>query len=206
MNQRRIPQQARSREKYEAVLDACTLVLARLGYQKTSMLELSLESGVAVPTIYQYFENKESIFLAWIDRVIDQILNQIVILEDTLDSDSRADHVEVLMRGGLMAVGQFRQSIRELLSGVPHALSSQLVATMEEKTLAMLKQLFSQQIEEMGEEKFNRKLVTLVRLIIGYFLQLALNDERELDVQLESSELIEVVNSYLLEHGAGKLM
>lgn len=199
MNERRIPQQARSREKYEAVLDACTVVLTRMGYQKTSMLELSLESGVAVPTIYQYFENKEAIFLAWIERVIDQILSQMVVLEDSIEGSAQSEYVEVLMRGGLMAVGQFRHSIRELLRGVPHALSSQLVATMEEKTLAMLQQLFSQQISDLGEAKFNQKLVTLVRLIIGYFLQIALNDQRELDIELESAELIHLINLYLSE-------
>ena len=63
--QRRIPKQARALAKYESILDACTRVLTEQGYRKTTVTELSLESDVPIATLYQYFQNKDAILVAW---------------------------------------------------------------------------------------------------------------------------------------------
>ncbi|MBV1921735.1 MAG: TetR/AcrR family transcriptional regulator [Pseudomonadales bacterium] len=200
-NQRRIPKQARAKLKYNAVLDACTQVLARNGYAKTTMLELSLESGVAVPTIYQYFDDKESIFVAWIDQVIDNVLSQVSHLEGTLHGVRIGEHIDVLMKGALITISSYKKSIQQLVTGVPQVLSSRAIYTMEEKTVRMIETLFAEQIAATGVESLHFKLQILVRLIIGYILQAVANDKRQINVEAESAELTILIKLYLEESG-----
>jgi len=164
------------------------------------MLELSLESGVAVPTIYQYFENKEDIFVAWINRVIDNVLSQVSLLEGSLDNVDIPQYVEVLIRGGLAIISLYRESIHQLLSGVPQVLSSQVVATMEHKTVNMIEVLFAEKIAPLQQANIHFQIETLVRLITGYILQAILCDERDINIERESAELTLLVNLYLQAH------
>ena len=196
-NQRRRPTQARARKKYEAVLDACTQVLTAQGYASATMMELSLESGVAVPTIYQYFENKDAIFLAWINRVIDNVLSQVTLLAGSLENQPLEQYVEVLIKGALIMVDSYSASIQQMQQGVPRMLSSKVIATMEDKTVTMIELLFEISINNAALVDMHFKIQTLVRLITGYFLQTLSNAGRTIDIEKEALELSRVVNLYL---------
>lgn len=200
--QRRIPRQARSRQKVEAVLDACTQVLSRSGYHQTSVLELSLESGVPVPTLYQYFTNKEAIFVAWMDRSVDQILQLVATQQDRMPGASVAQYADILVRLALQSIEQLRPSIVRLLTDLPQVLSARLVMIVELKTVAMLEQQFAAEIAQRNDPEFIFKLRMLVRLITGYFLQAVMNDQRELEVEREAQELSTLVKRYLMDAGA----
>lgn len=195
--QRRIPQQKRAIAKYNAVLDACTQVLTKEGFAKTTILELSLESEVAVPTIYQYFTNKDAIFMAWIERVVDQVLATVTSLQKSLHHIELDDQIEILIRGALQAVKQFQQSIQQLLRGVPTALSSHLIAIIEEKTVDMLADILGTQLANSKSEELTYKLLVLVRLISGYFIQAILNEARQINIDKEARELSIIVKLYL---------
>lgn len=78
----------------EQILDAATRRFASAGYHQTDVQELANELGLGKGTIYRYFENKEAIFLAAVDRVmvllrkrIDEIREQPL---DPLEQISRA--------------------------------------------------------------------------------------------------------------------
>ena len=77
-NHRRIPKQARALTKYHQVLDACSRVLAAQGYAKATMTEIALESDLPYATIYQYFENKQDVFIAWFERMSEGLFVQLV--------------------------------------------------------------------------------------------------------------------------------
>ena len=58
---RRVPQQRRSREKLERVLDAADEVLASEGAAALSMARVAERAGVAVGSIYAYLPDKQSL-------------------------------------------------------------------------------------------------------------------------------------------------
>ena len=53
--------------KRRQILDAAQTVFKRLGYDGASMNDIALEARVSKPTLYVYFDNKESLFAALID-------------------------------------------------------------------------------------------------------------------------------------------
>ncbi|MFW2389803.1 MAG: TetR/AcrR family transcriptional regulator [Polyangiales bacterium] len=57
----RVPQQARSREKFEAILAAALRLIHEKGYEQVSVREIAREVNLPIASVYQYFPNKLSI-------------------------------------------------------------------------------------------------------------------------------------------------
>lgn len=58
---RRRPQQARSRQKVEAILEAATTLIGEKGIDAVSMRDIARATGMQLSVIYQYFPNKSAI-------------------------------------------------------------------------------------------------------------------------------------------------
>lgn len=190
VNQRRIPKQGRALAKYEAVLDACTQVLVEKGYSKASMLELSLESGVAVPTIYQYFNNKEEVFQLWFERLGKQVFEQLLMMD--MGSDIK-NIVERIIENALLMIESQRLSANRLLKEMPQALSTQMIINLEQQTLVFVEQLVGGNNTRIPQEK----LLVLIRMLTGYIILIVLNSERSVNEKKESLELGQIVRHYL---------
>jgi AcrR family transcriptional regulator len=59
----RMPQQARSRLKRDAVLAAAARLFAERGYDATTADDIAAAAGVSVGTFYAYFRNKHQVFV-----------------------------------------------------------------------------------------------------------------------------------------------
>jgi AcrR family transcriptional regulator len=154
------------------------------------MLELSLVSGVAVPTIYQYFDSKEDVFQQWFARlgseVFEDLLNKALNQKD-------ADVVNYYLAEALKLIVEQRAVVRVLLNEFPQALSVQLISDLEEQTQAFVSKLLFFDNEQIK----NPRLKLLTRLLLGYMLQVVFYSERELDIAFEAGELSKITNFYL---------
>lgn len=61
--------------KREQIIEGAKRVFMRLGFDGASMNDITREAGVSKGTIYVYFENKEDLFVAMVDRERDRIAN-----------------------------------------------------------------------------------------------------------------------------------
>jgi AcrR family transcriptional regulator len=68
----------------EAILDAAERVFIRDGIQLAKMVDIAEETGVSVGTLYNYFESKESVFAALVERHRERYFS---MLEEPLDTD-----------------------------------------------------------------------------------------------------------------------
>lgn len=73
---RREPQQARSRERLERILDATGELLQEAGVDGLSTRLIAARAGVNVATIYQFFPNKYAVVAALVERAADQLLRR----------------------------------------------------------------------------------------------------------------------------------
>jgi AcrR family transcriptional regulator len=69
---RKTPRQERARRTVEVVLVAAAQVLARRGYAGATTDAIARRAGVSVGSIYQYFPNKDAIFVALAKRHVDE--------------------------------------------------------------------------------------------------------------------------------------
>ena len=200
-NQRRIPKQARAVRKYQAVLEACTQVLAQGGYTKLTMMELSLTSGVAVPSIYQYFPGKEAILSAWFDALINRVLAATHALKSNFEDEQLDAQVEAMIKGALTLITSYHASIHQILVGMPHILSARMIATMESKTVDFVCSLKTPRIRAMDEQAVNLKITVLVKVVVGYVIELAFKEEAPPDIDAETDELCSLIRAYLRDCG-----
>jgi AcrR family transcriptional regulator len=69
---------ASNREAYrEAILKASADVFGRLGYATAKIADIAETAGVATGTVYNYFDNKEAVFAAIVDRGRRELLERI---------------------------------------------------------------------------------------------------------------------------------
>jgi AcrR family transcriptional regulator len=70
---RAVPAQARSRERYERILDAATAVFAEVGYEAATTEAIAERAETSIGSVYRFFPNKLALFQALIPRYLDQV-------------------------------------------------------------------------------------------------------------------------------------
>ena len=196
-NQRRRPKQQRSIQKYNEILDASARILKAQNYQNASMQEISLESGHPYSTIYQYFENKEAIFIAWLERFIDTSLfgvSKNILEQSNRDLDT---YIEETAYIALSAVIENQNTLRTLFNNMP-MLTSKLIELMETRTLLWLDQSFQITVNPDNMNEMERSLLTTIRAGNGYWLQIVLNSQKEIDIDAETKNLSNLVKALLI--------
>ena len=210
-NQRRKPKQARALEKYNRVLDACSRLLATMPYSKITMTEFSLESDLAYATLYQYFGSKEDIIVAWMARTFDQI-NHLVTLEkqsqdalynvgettSTRQSAAKIEQqIEPLIKTSLRVMSDNHAVMHEIVSAMPEMLTSKLILVVEDRTVDLVEELFSEKIEASPVADTEYYLRMLIRMIVGFIMSSLFSETNRIDVERDGKELAFIVNNYL---------
>lgn len=65
---RRRPQQARSRARFDAILDAADAVFLELGYDEATTNHIAAAADTSIGSIYRFFPDKEAILVALAER------------------------------------------------------------------------------------------------------------------------------------------
>ncbi len=70
---RRVPVQRRSRERVELIVKAASELLAEGGVDALTTQSLVERTGIPIATIYRYFDNRDEILEAYLDRDLERI-------------------------------------------------------------------------------------------------------------------------------------
>jgi AcrR family transcriptional regulator len=119
-SRRRKPQQRRARETVEAILDAVVRILKREGFQAVTTNHIAEVAGVSIGSLYQYFPDKNAIFVALHGRHIDEIDR---IIQSTLIEHASSSLEELLcaMVDAMIRAHVSDPELHELLATeVPH--------------------------------------------------------------------------------------
>ena len=84
---RKLPTQARSRARVEAILRAAGTLLGEVGYDGVTTNLIAERAGVPVGSIYQFFETKDDIIAALVERFQERIHK---LAREELDAPSAA--------------------------------------------------------------------------------------------------------------------
>lgn len=119
-SKRRRPQQLRARQTVEAVLGAVIRILKREGFDAITTNRIAEVAGVSIGSVYQYFPDKRSIFVALHSRHVSDIDRMV---ETTL-VEHAASPPDQLVRAIVEAMVDAHASDPELhellMSEVPH--------------------------------------------------------------------------------------
>lgn len=72
------PSQERSRATFEAVVTACTWLLAERGYAATTTNHVAERAGVNIASLYEYFPGKDAIVALVAERLVERVMDRLV--------------------------------------------------------------------------------------------------------------------------------
>ena len=78
----------REGNKDKAILDAAILTFAKHGYHKAKISSVAETAGVAVGSVYLYYDNKESILLTIFDTLWGELTQQLRLIVQRSDVDA----------------------------------------------------------------------------------------------------------------------
>ncbi|HET6147377.1 MAG TPA: TetR/AcrR family transcriptional regulator [Polyangia bacterium] len=158
---RREPKQQRSRQTVEAVLEAVQRVLRRQGAEAITTNRVAEAAGVSVGSLYQYFPDKQAIFMALRDRHVNGVRQVIERTMTHCTSASLEEFTRELVER-LANVHSENAELHEIVSGaVPggaDGFKSALQATFEQ-VMSPTKQ------DRYTPEETERMLFVLPRMV-----------------------------------------
>jgi AcrR family transcriptional regulator len=100
----------------DRVLDATERLLARFGYDKTTVDDIAREAGVSKRTIYLHFAGKEAVALASIDRVVGRVTDRLreLAATDASPADRVQDMLVARILGRFDSVRSYFQSLEDM--------------------------------------------------------------------------------------------
>lgn len=72
-------------ERRREILEAAAVVFADLGYRCTDMDRIAEEAGVGKGTVYRFFPSKETLFLATVEKAVDDLSEYVNRAVDSLE-------------------------------------------------------------------------------------------------------------------------
>jgi AcrR family transcriptional regulator len=144
----------------QQVLEAATTVFARKGYRHTSVADIIDAAGIARGTFYLYFQSKEEIFLALIDRWFEDLTRH---LDESVDLPCSSPEARSQKRSGLRGAFEFFRERRELALIVLReavAIDDRFEERMQQ-LLARINQLRGEHIRQMQQAGLYRSDVDI---------------------------------------------
>jgi len=104
----------------DAILDATDRLLARYGYRKMTVEDISVEAGIGKGTVYLHFSSKEEVVLSHIDRIVDRLKDR---LREIARSDaSAAERLRLMLLTRVLfrfdSIQHYTQSLNDLLAAL----------------------------------------------------------------------------------------
>ncbi len=116
---RKLPRQARSRATFNAIVDACSQVLANRSYEELTTNGISERAGVSIGTLYEYFPNREAIVAALVaDACRRLVLRMEQAIEEAADMPAFLG-TEHLLATGIDTLGAQENALEVLLRDAP---------------------------------------------------------------------------------------
>lgn len=194
--QRRKPRQARALEKYNAILDASARVLESVGYRRATMSEIHLESGYPYATIYQYFGNKEEVYLAWLERFLERSQFELGRLIRNAPRNDLDQYIEIAVRYSLQQILTHRKTLGRLINGMS-LISTHLVEMMEARSAQWIEEALGPVLRRYDDPDMRENWATAARAGNGYWLMLVLNSKATIDIERETRNYSALIKALL---------
>jgi AcrR family transcriptional regulator len=171
------PVQRRSRETFEALVEACTWLLPRRGYAGTTTNHIAERAGTSIASLYEYFPNKDAIVAQVAERMVARILDRLgadavavgkAPEEDAIRLWIERIHDTIRREGDLIAVFVYQVPYTNRLDAI-RAVSGRLMAF----SLEMQKRAGGRVRREISPERMqlavNLVTSTILQLVVEPF-------------------------------------
>ena len=187
----------------DAILDATDRLLARYGYKKMTVEDISVEVGIGKGTIYLHFTSKEEIVLSHIDRIVERVKER---LREILASDApAAERLRSMLMTRVLyrfdSIQHYTQSLSDLLAALRPGLMARRAQYFEAEALIFAELLVagreSGELDFQDEKATARALLQATNGLLPYSLSTTELGARE-EVEQRAADIADLVMRGLL--------
>ena len=184
--QRRIPQQARSRKNYQHILNTAAALFAEHGVDQVTTNHIAASAEVSIGLIYQFFPNKEAIIGGLIDMYMQAAAN---IYPAELDTTIPIETVIRQVMTNVLAFNQQHVGFQLVLIGLEGTSNQEAATKMQEAVVAGIERVLGAYYPHLQPDQRQRCALVSFGLVAG-IMPLPLPSE----VMLE--EMVYAVSAY----------
>lgn len=148
------PQQARSQQRVDLILDTSASLFAEMGYDPVTTNAIAARAGISIGSLYRYFPDKEAILRALVERYLGQLR---VLYDEVFTEDVVYLPLPVLLDrlvDPLVAIhGQCPAFKQILLGSDVSADIAEASIKLEEETTERIKQYLQLRVPDLDEEQ-----------------------------------------------------
>ena len=193
---RRVPKQARSQRRYEAILDAASELFADQGFETTTMEAIAERAETSIGSVYQFFAHKEAVYEAMVERLLareEQLFEQFTTEE--LDLDAWESLVDGLI-DGFAALSQADAGYRALLrTPFVYARVEGRVDSVMERFTSVSAQLLGELAPQLSKRRRRVVAMTASEVVTGLLFAAQRQEPKTAKVLL--GEAKHVVRAYI---------
>lgn len=196
---RKKPQQERSRETLDCILEGAAQVFESHGYAAGTTNRIAERAGVSVGSVYQYFPNKDAILVGLIERHIEE--SRAILAPVVLDAISRnAPLKEGLgaVLDAMAAIHRERPNLHRVLfeeSPRPPELRAQLDELEEQAIAALSAYLEGSPEVSVPDSRTAARLIATV--LEGATHRIAISDVPDSEWEATARETVRMLVAYL---------
>lgn len=194
---RKQPSQSRSEAIVEAILGATTRLLPLLGVERVSTNRIAEVAGVSVGSLYQYFQNRESILARLIEKDLELSERNFIRCINSVKGAPVDQKIERVVEEGF-EIFMHRRAFKRVL--FPHAYRLKRVREVIQSrdVLALaLGELFGEHSAELKLEDPKRSAYILSHSIQGMLqMIIVLPEAQYTDAELKA-EIVRMIRGYL---------
>jgi AcrR family transcriptional regulator len=190
------PAQARSKAKFSAILNALPQVFGRIGYARLTTEKIALEAGVSIGSLYNYFNCKEAVVAAYLDRELNEALDAVL----TAARDQLCTQADFLHKVVDISVDfDFRHAkfLKALLQSSPELAFCAVAPESQQTAIEIMSNLQCRESYRFRERDMDVAAFTLTNIFWGFRYRLAILPPDNISMIAIKRELAEIIQSYL---------
>jgi AcrR family transcriptional regulator len=195
---RKHPLQERSRHTVDAIIQAAGQVLVTHGLAKSTTHVIAKRAGVSVGTLYQYFQNKESIFTELQRRCADDLFENIGKMLGTFLSIPLKEAIPLFVKEYITYILKDPDLWQALVEHRNHFLPEDERISRHQKLHSLLKKSFFQRKEPLQIEDFEISSFVLINVCESMTHSVLQEFPEYLKNGILENELIALLSRYLL--------
>lgn len=193
------PKQSRSKSTFDALVDACTLVLPKLGYSGTSTNHIAYTAGVGIASLYEYFPGKDAIIALVIQKLNERVLLQLAKRAMSIKNLAPEQLMKAWLGEIYTCLLQEQELIRVVSLEVPFSQHIFQAQDLAQQLLQFSEALENKSLNVLPQKQSKASMYLIVNLVVGSMTQLVIDPPKDIPAEALIETLSQKLNLWIFQ-------
>ncbi|GAC1371564.1 MAG: TetR/AcrR family transcriptional regulator [Aquirhabdus sp.] len=203
---RKRPQQERSQQMVTTLIDATALCISKYGLDAVTTPKIAEMAGVSVGSLYQYFDDKQALIEALIEKGTHEVVKALQNLITQIESDSLEEIVRQSIQYGFSLLRQSDGLYLEIVKNWHRLPMQKMVDVMQSFSLDFGRLFFTKHYQTHSIQNLHVKFFIIVNSTLFTMMQYMSGQNSMISQDEITNELTDMIVRYLQQEDAKSLV